>query len=166
MHHDIQNPLFLNLIQMEDLVCTELFVDILTKWIYLEKLYSIGLGDREEHKIAIDGDLLVAGSTVNVETQNLRVEDKNIELAITSDSTVLNNSQVDGGGIILKSSQLDKEWVWKNTAQAWTSSDNIDLAATKGYKVDGAEVLNKTEVGSTVTQALGLTQIGTLQDQK
>ena len=112
----------------------------------------------------IDGDLLVAGSTVNVETQNLRVEDKNIELAITSDSTVLNNSQVDGGGIILKSSQLDKEWLWKNTTQAWTSSDNIDLAATKGYKVDGAEVLNKTEVGSTVTQALGLTQIGTLQD--
>ena len=110
----------------------------------------------------IDGDLLVAGSTVNVETQNLRVEDKNIELAITSDSTVLNNSQVDGGGIILKSSQLDKEWLWKNTTQAWTSSDNIDLAATKGYKVDGAEVLNKTEIGSTVTQALGLTQIGTL----
>ena len=110
----------------------------------------------------IDGDLLVSGATVNVETQNLRVEDKNIELAITSDSTVLNNSQVDGGGIILKSSQLDKEWVWKNTAQAWTSSDNIDLAATKGYKVDGAEVLNKTEIGSTVTQALGLTQIGTL----
>ena len=110
----------------------------------------------------IDGDLLVAGATVNVETQNLRIEDKNIELAITSDSTVLNNSQVDGGGIILKSSQIDKEWLWKNTTQAWTSSDNIDLAPTKGYKVDGAEVLNKTEIGATVTQALGLTQIGTL----
>ncbi len=110
----------------------------------------------------IDGDLIVSGANINVETQNLRVEDKNIELAITSDSTVLNNSQVDGGGIILKSSQLDKEWLWKNTTQAWTSSDNIDLVATKGYKVDGAEVLNKTEIGSTVTQALGLTQIGTL----
>ena len=112
--------------------------------------------------VKIDGDLLVSGANINVETQNLRVEDKNIELAITSDSTVLNNAGVDGGGIILKSSQIDKEWLWKNTTQAWTSSDNIDLAATKGYKVDGAEVLNKTEIGSTVTQALGLTQIGTL----
>ena len=35
--------------------------------IYLEKLYSIGLGDREEHKIAIDGDLLVIdGNRVDI----------------------------------------------------------------------------------------------------
>ena len=110
----------------------------------------------------VDGDFLIVGSQFNIEVQNLRVEDKNIELAITSDSTVLNNAGVDGGGIILKSSQVDKELLWKNSTQAWTSSENFDLAATKGYKVDGAEVLNKTEIGSTVTQALGLTQIGTL----
>lgn len=110
----------------------------------------------------VDGDFLIGGTQFNIEVQNLRVEDKNIELGITSDSTVLNNAGVDGGGIILKSSQIDKEFVWQNSTQSWTSTENIDLAATKGYKVDGTEVLNKTEIGSTVTQALGLTQVGTL----
>lgn len=110
----------------------------------------------------VEGNLSIGGASVFVETQNLRVEDKNIELAIQSDSSTGDNAAVDGGGIILKSSQLDKEFIWKNTTQAWTSSDNIDLATTKGYKVDGVEVLNKTAIGSTVTHALGLTQVGTL----
>jgi len=99
----------------------------------------------------VEGNLLIGGDSVFVETQNLRVEDKNIELAIQSDSSTGDNAAVDGGGVILKSSQLDKEFIWKNTTQAWTSSENMDLATTKGYKVDGVEVLNKTAIGSTVT---------------
>ena len=110
----------------------------------------------------VEGNLLIGGDSVFVETQNLRVEDKNIELAIQSDSSTGDNAAVDGGGVILKSSQLDKEFIWKNTTQAWTSSENMDLATTKGYKVDGVEVLNKTAIGSTVTHALGITQVGTL----
>ena len=110
----------------------------------------------------VEGNLSIGGASVFVETQNLRVEDKNIELAIQSDSSTGDNAAVDGGGIILKSSQLDKEFIWKNTTQAWTSSENMDLATTKGYKVDGVEVLNKTAIGSTVTHALGITQVGTL----
>jgi len=110
----------------------------------------------------VEGNLSIGGASVFVETQNLRVEDKNIELAIQSDSSTGDNAAVDGGGVILKSSQLDKEFIWKNTTQAWTSSENMDLATTKGYKVDGVEVLNKTAIGSTVTHALGITQVGTL----
>jgi hypothetical protein len=110
----------------------------------------------------IDGDLIIGGTSLAVETTVLRVEDKNIELAIQSDSSTGNNAAVDGGGIILKSSDLDKEFLWRNTEQAWTSSENIDLAVTKGYKVNGNEVLNETALGSTVTSALGLTQVGTL----
>jgi|TARA_B100001964_G_scaffold20647_3_gene20985 hypothetical protein len=110
----------------------------------------------------VDGDFLIGGTQFNVEVQNLRVEDKNIELGITSDSTVLNNAGVDGGGIVLKSSQIDKEILWQNSTQAWRSSENIDLAATKGYFIDGTEVLDKTELHSSVTTATGLTQVGTL----
>jgi hypothetical protein len=43
------------------------------------------------------------------------------------------------------------------------SSENINVRDTKGYYADGVEVLNKTEIGSTVTDALGLNRIGTLQ---
>ena len=110
----------------------------------------------------IDGNLKVLGSTFNVDVGNLRVEDKNIELAIQSDSSTGDNAAVDGGGIILKSSDLDKEFIWRNAEQAWTSSENIDLGATRGYKVNGNTVLTETALGSSVTQALGLTQVGTL----
>ena len=110
----------------------------------------------------VDGNLFLTSPAVNIETQNLRVQDKNIELGITSDSTALDNANVDQGGIILKSSNLDKEWIWRNATGAWTSSENIDVVATKWYKAEGVNVLNKTELGSTVTQALGLTDIGTL----
>ena len=120
--------------------------------------YSLHVGG----DMKVEGNLLIGGDSVFVETQNLRVEDKNIELAIQSDSSTGDNAAVDGGGVILKSSQLDKEFIWKNTTQAWTSSENMDLATTKGYKVDGVEVLNKTAIGSTVTHALGITQVGTL----
>ena len=112
--------------------------------------------------VKVDGQLIVTGTTTSIDTQNLRVEDKNIELAIQSDSTVGNNAAVDSGGIILKSSDLDKEFIWRNSTQSWTSSENIDIASTKGYKVNGNEVLNETALGSQVTSALGLTQIGTL----
>ena len=110
----------------------------------------------------IDGNLVVKGSTFNVDVGNLRVEDKQIELAIQSDSSVGNNAAVDLGGIVLKSSDNDKEFIWRNSTNAWTSSVNVDLAPTMGYYVDGSEVLNKTSIGSTVTSATGLTQVGTL----
>ena len=110
----------------------------------------------------IDGNLVVKGSTFNVDVGNLRVEDKQIELAIQSDSSVGNNAAVDLGGVVLKSSDNDKEFIWRNSTNAWTSSVNVDLAPTMGYYVDGAEVLNKTTIGSTVTTATGLTQVGTL----
>ena len=111
----------------------------------------------------VDGTLFLTSPSVNIETQNLRVQDINIELGITEDSTVLSNAQVDLGGIILKSADGDKELLWRNATQAWTSSENLGVVATKGFYADGVEVLNKTEVGSTVTDALGLNRIGTLQ---
>jgi hypothetical protein len=110
----------------------------------------------------VDGDLIIAGTQLNVETTVLRVEDKNIELAIQSDSSTGNNAAVDGGGVILKSSDDDKEFVWRNAEKAWTSTENVDLAATKVYKVNGNEVLSGTALGSVVTSANGLTSIGTL----
>ena len=68
----------------------------------------------------VDGTLFLTSPSVNIETQNLRVQDINIELGITEDSTVLTNAQVDQGGIILKSADGDKELLWRNATQAWT----------------------------------------------
>ena len=61
----------------------------------------------------ISGDLTVLGNTISVESQTLKIVDKNIELAIGSDSSLLNDSQVDDGGILIRATPNDKEFLWK-----------------------------------------------------
>lgn len=113
--------------------------------------------------VRITGDLLVQGATTNLDVANLRVEDKLIELAITADSTELDNLGVDGAGIVVKSQNGSKELTWQNATNSWTSSCNFDLANGFSYKINGFDILSNTTLGATVSSAVGLTQIGTLQ---
>ena len=104
--------------------------------------------------VNIDGNLVVAGTTTSIDVQDLRVEDKNIELAIDSNGNIGNDAAVDGGGIILKSNQGDKSFVWQDGTDSWTSSEFIDLAATKGIKINTNTVLTETALGASVTMHL------------
>jgi len=112
----------------------------------------------------ISGNLIVEGSTTNIDVATLQVQDKNIELAITSDSTLLDDVDVDGGGIILRASGREKTLTWSNANTAWTSSENFDLDASRTYKIDGTTVLSSTAIGTGITSADGLTSIGTLDE--
>lgn len=114
--------------------------------------------------VIIEGNLTVKGSNTALEVVNLRVQDKQIELGINDDSSLLTDAQADEGGIILKSSGLDKELIWKNSTNSWTSSVNIDVADGLGYKINGTDVLTINELHSSVTTASGLTSIGTLSN--
>lgn len=114
--------------------------------------------------VIIEGNLTVKGSNTALEVVNLRVQDKQIELGINDDSSLLTDAQADEGGIILKSSGLDKELIWKNSTNSWTSSVNIDVADGLGYKINGTNVLTINELHSSVTTASGLTSVGTLSN--
>lgn len=112
--------------------------------------------------LRVAGNFLVEGNTTNIDVTDLRVEDRQIELAYASDSTVFDDSQVDDAGILVKSSGGNKSFVWKNLTNAWTSNTNIDLKAGQSYLVNGNQVLSETEL-TNVTDALDLEKIGTLQ---
>lgn len=112
--------------------------------------------------VNIDGNLVVSGTTTSIDVSNLRVEDKNIELGIDNAGNIGNDTAVDGGGIILKSSNSDKSLVWNNGTDSWTSSENIDLAQNKVFKINTNTVLTQTQLGASVTSAPGLQNIGTL----
>ena len=117
--------------------------------------------------VTVGGNLLVSGDTTYLNTSTLRVEDKNIELGIQDDSTVGADTVIDGGGIILKSSDGDKELSWVNATNSWTFNQDLNLTtnsinADPAYKIDGTIVLSKTELASSVTTATGLVNIGTL----
>ncbi len=107
--------------------------------------------------VTITGDLTVNGTTTEISSTTITVDDKNIEIgsvASPSDTTA------DGGGLTLKGA-TDKTWNWVNSTDAWTSSEHIDLASGKAFYVAGASVLNATTLGSAVV-ASSLTSVGTL----
>lgn len=109
----------------------------------------------------IQGDLLVEGSSTSLDVQNLRVEDKLIELAITSDSTLLTDAEVDGSGLTIRSSSGNEKYlIWQYADNSWNSSSNFNVPAGFAYKINGVDILTDTAIASSVTSAPGLTAVG------
>lgn len=112
--------------------------------------------------LTVGGNITVEGSTTYLNTETMRVQDPNIELGIQDDSTELNDTGVDGGGITLRSTDGSKDIHWVNSTGNWTFNQNIDLIQGKEYRIENVQVLSKTKLGDTVATANGLTSIGTL----
>ena len=110
----------------------------------------------------VTGNLIVEGNSASIDVATLRVEDKQIELAITSDSTLLDDAGVNDAGLLVRVTGDDKSFTWKNATKAWTSSEHMDIVTGKTYKIGGTDVLSTTTLASSVTSATGLTTIGTL----
>ena len=87
--------------------------------------------------VFIAGGLTVDGTTTTIDSATLLVEDKNIELGNVSTPS---DATADGGGITLKGA-TDKTISWVDATDAWTSSEHINLAATKQYYLNGTMVL-------------------------
>ena len=109
----------------------------------------------------ITGNLTVNGTTSTINSTTLVVDDKNIELAHSPSGSEGDDAAVDGGGITLKSSDSDKTFNWVNSTDSWTSSEHMDLASGKVFKINNTSVLSATTLGSGVT-ASSLTSVGTL----
>ncbi len=107
--------------------------------------------------LTVSGDLTVNGTTVTINSTMLTVDDKNIELGSVASPT---DVTANGGGITLKGA-TDKTLSWSSTTGSWTSSEHVDLAAGKVYRINGAEVLSATALGAGVVSSV-LTQVGTI----
>lgn len=107
--------------------------------------------------LVVTGDLTVNGTTTTVNSTTVDVKDKNIVLGNVASPT---DTTADGGGITLKGA-TDKTFNWVNATDSWTSSEDIDLASGKVYRVNGNTVLSGTSLGTGVTGS-SLTSVGTL----
>jgi hypothetical protein len=81
--------------------------------------------------VTVAGNLTINGTTTNINTTNLVVEDKNI---ILGDVTTPSNTTADGGGITLKAA-ADKTFNWVNATDRWTS--NVGIEATSFVRTSG-----------------------------
>lgn len=113
--------------------------------------------------VTVGGNLVVNGTTTSLSSTVLEVEDKNIELGKVESP---NDTSADGGGLTLYGA-TNKTFNWLDATDAWTSSENMDLASGKSYYVDGSEVLSETSLGAGVTgsslESLGTITSGTWQ---
>ena len=107
--------------------------------------------------VTIAGDLTVNGTTTTINTQDLLVKDKNIEMGVVDTPT---DVTADGGGITLKGS-TDKTINWIDATDAWTFSEHVDLASGKEIRIGGTKVLDATSLGSGVVSS-SLTSVGTI----
>lgn len=119
--------------------------------------YVDGDGDVTVKSLVVSGNLTVNGTTTNINSTTLVVEDKNIVLG---DVTTPTDTTADGGGITLKGA-TDKTFNWLDATDSWTSSEHMDLASAKIYKIAGTSVLSATTLGSGVTSS-SLTSVGTI----
>ena len=87
--------------------------------------------------LTISGDLTVNGTTTNLNSTSLVVEDKNVVLGDTATPT---DTTADGGGITLKGT-TDKTFNWVDSTDAWTSSEHINLASGKTLKYNGTDLV-------------------------
>jgi hypothetical protein len=116
-------------------------------------------GDATAVNLTVSGNLTVNGTTTNINSTNLVVEDKNIVLG---DAETPSDTTADGGGITLKG-LTDKTFNWVDATDAWTSSEHINLASGKAIYLNGtletdvAQTLaNKTLSSAVATTALTL----------
>ena len=132
--------------------------------------------------LIIQGDLTVNGDVVSVNTSTVTVEDKNIVLAKQT-GTPPTDSNAAGGGMILQGAS-SHVLLWHDVGQAaqpatsealsegyndslpqlfsgaWNSSEHINLASGKEFKINGVTVISATALGAGITSIPGVTSFG------
>ena len=92
--------------------------------------------------VIVGGDLTVNGTTTTLSSTTLTVADKNIEIANVSTPT---DVTANGAGITVKGAS-DKTFNWLSSTSSFTSSENVDLASGKTFKIAGTDVLTASAV--------------------
>ena len=105
--------------------------------------------------VTISANLTVNGTTTTINSTTLSVDDKNIELGSVSSP---DDTTADGGGITLKGA-TDHTFNWVNSTDAWTSSEHLNLASGKEFKINGTSLKDVTE---TLTNKTLTTEANTL----
>ena len=104
--------------------------------------------------LTVTGNLTVNGSTTTVNSTNMTVDDKNIELSHSLSGNSPTDAAADGGGIILKG-DTDHTILWNNSTDDWDFSENIDIAEGKSFKIGGTTILGNNVLDLETIQIAG-----------
>jgi hypothetical protein len=132
--------------------------------------------------LTVEGNLTVNGDLVTVNTSTVTIEDKNIVLAKQT-GVAPTDANAATGGVILQGAS-SHVFLWHDVgqaaqatsgtataggyndaipalaSQAWTSSEHVNLATGKEFKINGVTVLSGTSLGAGITSIPGVTSFG------
>ena len=106
--------------------------------------------------VYVKGNLFVQGATTTISSTTVSIADLNITLADGQSTT----AGVNGAGITLGSTGIT--WQYNNTGNNWESTENISIATGKTFKINNSAVLSSSALGSSITSASGIVQVGTI----
>ena len=115
-----------------------------------------GVGDNSG-TVVIAGNLQVDGTQTIVNSTTVAIDDLNVQVA----TGAANDAAANGGGLTVNSGEGNKTWNFEATGDNFGSSENINVATGKVYKVNNTEVLSADTLGSGVVSS-SLTSVGTL----
>ena len=118
--------------------------------------YKIGISTGN---VRILGNLTVDGTTFTTTQQTIESSAKTIGVAVSETSNIV----LDGSGITIGSTSIQKTLFWNYGSSALKSSENFNLANGKVYQINDNQVLSSTALAPSVTTASGITSVGTLQ---
>jgi hypothetical protein len=104
-------------------------------------LVTPNIGAATGTSLVLSGDLTVNGTTTTINSTEITVDDKNLTLGAVTSPT---DAGADGGGITLKGA-TDKTFSWVDATDAWTSSEHLNLASGKEFKVNGTSLKDAAE---------------------
>ena len=118
-----------------------------------------GVGDNTG-TVVIAGDLQVDGTQTIINSTTVTVNDKNIQLA----DGASNDSAADGSGITVTSGEGNKTFQFQATGDNFTSSENINIASGKVFKIANNEVLSSDQLTINRIVVAGVTTTSGLLD--
>ena len=106
--------------------------------------------------VRIRGDLYVDGTQFIVNSTTIELADFNVGIATTVGTNIL----LDGAGIGIGSVNIRKTFTYNNISDSLKSSENLDIASGKVYKIGGTEVLSSTQLTVANINVTGIATLG------
>ena len=108
--------------------------------------------------VRIIGNLIVEGSTTTETQATIQTSSKTIGIAVS----FIDETLLDGAGIGIGSTSIQKTLLWQNDSKSLKSNVNLNVGAGKSYQIDDVPVLSSTTLGTGVTIS-SLTSVGNLK---
>ena len=135
-------------------------LDVVGSGINVDGHVNIGLGVSATTKsyfsadVDIDGNVLIKGSSTDIESTSVRIADPQVQLGYLSGS----DSGINNGGIVLKGT-TDKSILWNSSDDRWQLNRGINIPdQTHAISINSIDVLTRDKVlGNTISAGIAIT---------